>query len=132
MVNIKVVVSSSSKSPFSLAKDVPKEVSFINDELARIDLTKKIIDETNDQPMDSELISSNLTFDFELENKASNLKFKWKQEKGAAGERFILSTPNVSEEFEIRPAETIILSIKNFGILIGLKKPKKITNILAT
>ena len=111
VVNIKVVVSSSLKLPFSLAKDVPKEVSFINDELARIDLTKKIIDETNDQPMDTELISSNLTFDFELEDKASNLKFKWKQEKGVAGETFILSTPDVSEEFEIQPAETIILSI---------------------
>ena len=119
VTNMRITVSSSSESPFSLATDVPKEISFINDESNRVDLTEKIIDSMNDQPMDAELISSNLTFDFEFENKASNFKFKWKQDKDAAGEIFIdaigeiftFSTPEVSEEFEIRPAENITLSI---------------------
>ena len=77
VTNMRITVSSSSESPFSLATDVPKEISFINDESNRVDLTEKIIDSMNDQPMDAELISSNLTFNFEFENlNLQNFKIK--------------------------------------------------------
>ena len=107
---IRITVLITSQSPPLLAESIQKEISFINDESASIDLTKKILYPNSKESIDDELISSNLSFNFQPKNQSSKIQIQQGQE---GGQTFIFSTPKVADDFEIRPAEIIILTIES-------------------